>query len=144
MAESVGEIVTKTSQITEFTNNFRNLVRDATVWYSGSSNPGVGFPTGILGGGKDPGGAGTGNLTSAAIDAAILAEAFQSWGRTYTRVRRLRFQRTGNLSPTDQTQVTHLNNSYLQPGEYADINNTAAQNAITSGSLVTASNFNRL
>jgi len=142
MAESVGEIVTKSSQINEFTNRVRNLIRNSTVWYIGSGNPGVGFPTSYLGGGKDPGGPGTSSLSSAAIDASILANAFQSWGRQYTRVRRFRFVRTGNLAPTDQTQITHMSNSFLQSGEYADINNTANQNAITQGSLITATNFN--
>lgn len=142
MAESVGEIVTKSSQITEFTNNVRNLIRNATVWYTGSSNPGVGFPTSYLGGGKDPGGPATSELSSPAIDAAVLANAFHAWSRQYTRVRRFRFRRTGNLSPYDNTEITHMNDSFRQPAEYTDIDNTASQNSVGSGQLIDASNFN--
>jgi len=135
--------VTKTDQIDSFTSTVRNYINGQTVWYSGSyPSPSTGFPTSWMGGGKNPGGPTTGNLSSSAINASILAEALQSWCRQYTRVRKFRFRRTGNLQPYDSTQITHMNNSYLQSNQYADINNTDNQYNILPGQTVDASNFN--
>lgn len=138
------DIVTKTDQTNLFTTNVTNLVHNASVWYSGSpslpSNM-VGFPTSYLAP-RNPGGPIPAELSDAAINATVLASALQSWCLNYTRIRRFRFQRTGNLAPYDSTQLTSMTTSFIQSGAATDINNTASQSGIAKGQIVSAASFN--
>lgn len=145
--------VTKESQIDYFTTNVRNLINNATIWFTGSAQittdckgNTVGFPFGNLGGGKNPGGPTISELTEAAVTSSVLVNSFQAWARQYTRVRNFRFRRTGNLlgsnTVVDVTRVTHMSNSFLQTGAYTDINNTATQNGIFQGANIRSANFN--
>lgn len=141
MATAQSNNISKSEQITDYTNNVRSLITNATVWYTGGIST-VGFPYSYLGGGQNPGGPSAGNLNEPLIDASTLAAAFTSWSKLYTRVRRLRFHRTGNLAPYDSTQVTHMTDSFRQSGYYGQIDGYVSSNGITAGSVVTASNFN--
>lgn len=143
-------VITKTDQVDLFSNNVRTLINNATVWYTGSPNlPGimVGFPTSYLTA-KDPSGPTTADLSSAAISATVLAQALQGWCLNYTRVRKFRFRRwsgmngKAGLADYDNTQITALNNTFIQTAAATDINSAATSSNVVAGQLVTAANFN--
>lgn len=138
-----GNTITKTEQINYFTTNFRNVVRDQTIWFSGSSNPGTGFfDVYTFGGGKDPGGPSTGNLADN-VGAATLRNLFHLWARDYTAHRRHRFVRSGNTpGATDQTQIQHFPDGNRFTGGDSTINNTGFVYDIEHTFAISAANFN--
>lgn len=146
MATAQSNNISKSEQITDQQTSLRNLITNATVWYVGSTPPGaIASFNSYLGGGKNPGGPSTANLTDSLVDASTLTEAFRVWSELYTRVRKFRFHRTGNLSPYDQTQITHMANGYTQSGYYTAISNakTLGTADVQAGNLVTAAGFNQ-
>lgn len=139
------DLVSKSNQISDQNANIRQLIENATVWYQGSSLP-SGFPSGNLGGPKDPGGPSTGNLPDV-VDASILAEAFQSFSRKYTRVRKVRYRKifqtsSGSQVQINQTEIAHLNDAYRQSSFYTDINSTAVNEGVEDRKQIDDTTFN--
>ena len=139
---AAGDVIDKADIISAFTTQVRNKIATHPVWYSGSSHPGWGFPTGWLGA-KDPSGPSTGNLTNSA-EASNVVGFMADWCYEYTKVRKLRFQRTGNVSPYDSTQVAHLdgNSSARMINFHTDATNYAPSYEVRSGGVIDASDFN--
>lgn len=133
--------ITKQEIIDEFNARVSALIEAQIVW-SDASNPGVGFPTGNT----------EANAVVTKPVAASLADAppigineiatlFQSFAKVYTKVHLVRFSRTGNLAPFDQTQITHLTDAFQLPAFFADIDNTQTQQSFNPDILIRVSSL---
>jgi len=160
-------LIKKPGQISDFVNEVHQRIKDQIVWYNGSSESTMttlGFPLGYLNPGtNDPGKPDVSELTDTIIVANTLASSFQSWMKTYTKARKLRYirirDRSGDwynhpVTEVDKTEVTHLVDATLspepdsgpdtglQPSEYAELDATASEEEIVQGKNITDETFN--
>jgi hypothetical protein len=119
MAVEPGHLVDKQSFVDRFNGHVRNWLQAQIVWHDG--NIPADFPSGVLGSAHLPPATATDadNFYSDDNDtiatARTMVELFRSFSLQYSRVRKVRFRKRGNVSNNilyDETQVSALNPSY--------------------------------
>jgi hypothetical protein len=146
MADTVfGDVIDKADIVSAFTSEVRNKVEYETYWYTGIGGYTgyTGFPSSWLGP-RNPSGPSDGSFGPDIVASSIVT-VLHNWCDEYSKVRKLRWKRTGNTySAVDQTVVANMdnNNSAVQYGLGSDAISQAPNYDVSSGEVIQASDFN--